>query len=66
LAPPRWKAAAFTGYGENERLLAIPAVRSAIKTAFEEIGQTFRGPTSYALVFKEIDGERYRAVIDFD
>jgi uncharacterized protein CbrC (UPF0167 family) len=25
-----------------------------------------RAPTSYALVFKEIDGERYRAVVDFD
>jgi uncharacterized protein CbrC (UPF0167 family) len=60
------KPLAFAGYGEDEDLLAIPAVRSAIRTAFEEIGQAFDGPTSYALIFKEIDGERYRAVIDFD
>jgi uncharacterized protein len=60
------KPLAFAGYGGDERLLAIPAVRSAVETAFDEIGQTFDGPTSYALIFKEIDGERYRAVIDLD
>ena len=60
------KPLAFVGYGEHEDLLDIVAVRSAIEAAFGEIGQRFDGPTSYALVFKEIDGERYRAVIDFD
>ena len=57
---------AFVGYGENQTLLDIAAARSAIEAAFAEIGQKFDGPTSYALVFKEIDGERYRAVVDFD
>lgn len=60
------KPLAFVGYGEDENLLDIDAVRSAIETAFAEIGRKFAGPTSYALVFKEIDGERYRAVVDFD
>ena len=60
------KPLAFLGYGEDKRLLASPAGRSAIKAAFEAIGQTHEGPTSYALIFKEIDGERYCAVIDFD
>lgn len=60
------KSMAFAGYGQDKTLLAIPAVRSAIKTAFEEIGRTVDGPTSYALIFKEIDGDRYRAVIDLD
>ena len=60
------KPLAFVGYGENQDLLDIVAVRSAIEAAFGEIGQTFDGSTSYALVFKEIGGERYRAVIDFD
>jgi uncharacterized protein len=60
------KPLAFVGYGENQTLLDIAAVRSAIEAAFGEIGQKFDGPTPYALVFKEIDGERYRAVIDFD
>lgn len=60
------KPMTFAGYGEDKSLFATPAVRSAIKTAFEEIGQTRDGPTSYALIFKELDGERYRAVVDFD
>ena len=60
------KPLAFVGYGEDRDLFDIVAVRSAIEAAFEEIGQKIDGPTSYALVFKEIDGERYRAVVDFD
>ena len=60
------KPLAFVGYGEDQCLLDIAAVRSAIEAAFGEIGRKFDGPTSYALVFKEIDGERYRAVLDFD
>jgi uncharacterized protein CbrC (UPF0167 family) len=60
------KPMAFVGYGEDQTLLDIAAVRSAIEAAFGEIGRKFNGPTSYALVFKEIDGERYRAVVDFD
>lgn len=60
------KPLAFAGYGEDKNLLAIGAVRSAIAAAFGEIGKTFDGPTSYALIFKEIDGERYCAAIDFD
>jgi uncharacterized protein CbrC (UPF0167 family) len=60
------KPLAFVGYGEDQDLLDIVAVRSAIEAAFGEIGRKFVGPTSYALVFKEIDGERYRAVVDLD
>jgi uncharacterized protein CbrC (UPF0167 family) len=60
------KPMAFVGYGEDKGLFAIPAVRSAIEAAFEEIGRTCNGSTSYALIFKEIDGDRYRAVIDLD
>jgi uncharacterized protein len=60
------KPMAFVGYGEDEDLLDIIAVRSAIEAAFGELGRKFDGPTSYALVFKEIDGEQYRAVVDFD
>src|SRR5688572_19811195 len=54
------KPLAFVGYGEDQDLLDIAAVRSAIEAAFAEIGRKFDAPTSYALVFKEIDGERYR------
>ena len=71
LQPFEWpvldaKPLAFVGYGEDQNLLDIAAVRSAVKAAFGEIGRKFDGPTSYALIFKEIDGERYRAVVDFD
>ena len=60
------KPLAFVGYGDDQDLLDIAAVRSAIEAAFGDIGQKFDGPTPYALIFKEIDGERYCAVVDFD
>lgn len=60
------KHLAFVGYGDDRNLLDNVAVRSAIEAAFAEIKWKFDGPTSYALVFKEIDGERYRAVVDLD
>jgi hypothetical protein len=60
------KPLAFVGYGDDQNLLDIVAVRSAIEAAFEEIGRRFNGPTPYALVFKEVDGQRYRAVVDLD
>ncbi|WP_119302731.1 CbrC family protein [Dongia deserti] len=60
------KPLAFVGYGEDQGLLDIEAVRSAIDAAFEEIGRRFDGPAPYALVFKEIEGERYRVVIDLN
>lgn len=57
---------AFLGYGEDENLLAIPEVRSAIESAFAELGWEFEGPTPYALIFKEVEGDRYRVTIDLD
>ena len=60
------KPLAFVGYGEDETLLQVAAVRSAIEAAFAEMGWKFDGPTSYALIFREVDGERYRAVVDLD
>ncbi len=59
------KPLAFMGYGDHEALIAIPAVRAAIEQAFEPFGWDY-GPSPYALIFKEIDGDRFRAVVDFD
>ncbi|MFC7498382.1 CbrC family protein [Enterovirga sp. GCM10030262] len=60
------KPLAFAGYGEDRALLSLAGVRSAIDSAFAVAGGAFDGPTPYALIFKEIEGERYRAVIDLD
>jgi hypothetical protein len=66
MARPGRQTLGIRRYGEDQNLLDIVAARSAIEAAFGEIGSKFDGPTSYALVFKEIDGERYRAVVDLD
>ncbi|HEX8303067.1 CbrC family protein [Sphingomonas sp.] len=60
------KPLAFFGNGEDEGLLAIPDVRSAIEAAFAEAGWEFEGPTPYALIFQELEGERFRVAIDLD
>lgn len=57
---------AFVGYGEDEALIALPEVQAAIGEASRELGWTFDGPSPYALVFRELDGPRYRAVVDLD
>lgn len=58
---------AFIGYGEDERLLKIVDVQSAIRAAFSEIDADYNGSlTPYVLVFRELTGERYTAVIDLD
>lgn len=57
---------AFVGYGDDAALIALPEVQAAIGDAFVDLGWTFDGPTPYALVFRELDGPRYRAVVDLD
>ncbi|WP_298289491.1 hypothetical protein [Novosphingobium sp.] len=43
----------------------MPGTRTAIEEAFGEFGWDY-GPTPYALIFKELHGDRYRVVIDLD
>ena len=57
---------AFLGYGDEADLLLIPDVRSAIEGAFEELGWDFDGPSPHALIFKEVNGDRYRVSVDLD
>ena len=58
---------AFLGYGEDKGLLAIDAVRSAISETFAEVGWSEPVASSpYVLIFKEVNGDRYRAVLDLD
>lgn len=56
---------AFLGYGEEEALLAIPAVVDAMEAAFAEFGWDAR-PSPYAMIFRTLDGETYRVVVDLD
>mgnify|MGYP003693076135 CR=1 FL=1 len=53
---------------EVGRSLTNAGAQDAIKAAFDDLDWEFeRGtPTPYALVFREIDGNRYRAAIDLD
>jgi hypothetical protein len=59
------KPLAFLGHGDEAGLFAIPDVRTAISEAFEPFGWDC-APSPYALIFKEIDGERYRVSVDLD
>jgi len=59
------KPLAFMGYGGDEALIAIHAVRTVMEREFERFGWEFE-PSPYVLIFKELDGDRYRAVIDLD
>jgi hypothetical protein len=60
------KPLAFAGYGGDQNLREIVGVRSAIEAAFGEMGREFPRATSFALIFKELDGERYHAIVDLD
>lgn len=55
----------FLGYGEDEQLLRIPGVEAAMAAAFDELGWD-AGPSPYALIFRTLDGETYRVVVDLD
>jgi uncharacterized protein CbrC (UPF0167 family) len=57
---------AFIGYGDDPALMNDVGARDAMVMAYEENGSVFEGSSSYLLVFKEIDGSRYRAVMDLD
>lgn len=54
---------AFIGYGDEPAVWNDAEARAAINAAFEEEAVA---PAPYALVFKELDGPRYVAVVDLD
>ncbi|OJW69886.1 MAG: hypothetical protein BGO57_09795 [Sphingomonadales bacterium 63-6] len=56
---------AFVGYGEDEELIALPGARAAVEERFGEFGWDY-APSQYTLIFKEVNGDRYRVVIDLD
>ena len=56
---------AYLGVGDDAALKGDRGAYAAIKAAFEEMGEE-DGHPSHALVFKQIDGPAYVAVIDLD
>lgn len=58
----------FSGYGEDKTLWKIPNAVRAMRSVWQEYDPDIilDGPTSYLMVFKELEGENYVAVIDFD
>lgn len=57
---------AYIGVGDDPALIALPEVRVAIAAAFSEIGWDLEEQSPYALLFREVDGNGWRAVIDLD
>lgn len=56
---------AFIGYGEDAEIEADPKAVAAIRSARErDFGND--NDVGYPLVFRELNGRRYRAVIDLD
>lgn len=60
------KPLAYVGHGDEDALWDDPAAVDAIRAMYEESGETLEGRTPYALVFREVDGDRYLAIIDLD
>jgi uncharacterized protein CbrC (UPF0167 family) len=61
------KPLAFLGYGDEPGMWSNLDARAAMVRAFREVlNDDLKGPTSYALVFREIDGPRYVVEIDLD
>lgn len=59
------KPLAFLGYGDEPGLSDQPDVRAAVAREFAVHGVEAEA-SPYALIFKEIDGSRYRVVLDSD
>lgn len=59
---------AFIGYGDDPAIIACTEAQRAIKQSFSAYNWDFEVGTStpYALVFRELAGPRYQAVIDLD
>jgi uncharacterized protein CbrC (UPF0167 family) len=61
------KPLSFFGYGDDEETWKTPAAVEAMKLKWREYaGEELEGQTSYLLVFKELDGPKYVAVLDLD
>lgn len=61
------KPLAFFGYGDNDETWKFPDAVDAMKMTWRQaIGKELNSKSSYLLVFKELDGPRFIAVMDLD
>lgn len=56
----------FIGYSDDRALVERVEVREAVADAFAELDLPDDQPTPYALVFREVGGDRWRAAVDLD
>src|SRR6185436_7821188 len=58
---------AFVGHADEKATWKDPAAADTIRKMFlDQYKEVVKGRTSYAIVFREIDGPRYVAIPDFD
>jgi uncharacterized protein len=59
---------AFICAGDDPEIISNPLVQEATRKAYKDCDWEYEAgsPASYALIFKEIDHERYQAIIDMD
>jgi uncharacterized protein len=57
---------AFVAVGETKQFPTGADVDDAVAKAWQKIEHENLGPINYVLLFKQIDGPQYRAIIDFD
>lgn len=61
------KPLVFVGHGDEDATWENEEAAEAIRRLFEEEhDEILDGPTPYAIAFREIDGPRYVAIVDFD
>lgn len=61
------KPLAFFGYGDRNEIWGDADARAAMEKAWlEATGEALTGPSAYLLAFREVDGARWAAEVDFD
>jgi uncharacterized protein CbrC (UPF0167 family) len=58
---------AFFGHADEAMVWADPAAAEAVRKLYlDAYDEVLEGPTPYAIVFRQVDGPRYVAILDLD
>jgi uncharacterized protein CbrC (UPF0167 family) len=62
------KPMAFVGHGDEDATWDDPAAAEAVRRLYAGRGEPMKAgeTTPYAIVFREVDGDRHVAIVDFD
>ena len=61
------KPLAFFGHAEEDIVWTTPEAAEAVRKLYrDEQDEELEGRTPYAVVFRQVDGPRYVAILDFD